>query len=414
MRAIAMLALDVRLAIRNVLRQKRRSAVGLIAVASGIVALLLASGFFEWNYDAMRENTIRARIGHLQIMRQGYLQSGVADPFAFLMPATSEVRQRIEADPQVDTVAPRIEFSGLVSVGESTLSFLGEGVDPAREERLSGALRILAGEDLSERDGMGIIVGQGLARDLGAKVGQKVVLLANTSSGGINAVEPHIRGIFATDTEAYDNYAIRLPLPTAQALLRVSGVHTWLVLLRQTRQTDAVLERLEQTLASTQLAVIPWYQTAVADFYNKTVSLFSKQVLVVKLMIAVIIVLSILNTMMTNVRERVAEIGTSMALGDRRSTILRRFAAEGAVLGLLGGVIGAVAGLSLAWLISWVGIPMPAPPGMAHGYVAGILLTPRLVAEAIALSIFTAFLAGLYPAWKASRMSIHDALRHAH
>ncbi len=414
MRAIAMLALDVRLAIRNVLRQKRRSAVGLVAVASGIVALLLASGFFEWNYDAMRENTIRARIGHLQIMRQGYLQSGVADPFAFLMPATSEVRQRIEADPQVDTVAPRIEFSGLVSVGESTLSFLGEGVDPAREERLSGALRILAGEDLSERDGMGIIVGQGLARDLGAKVGQKVVLLANTSSGGINAVEPHIRGIFATDTEAYDNYAIRLPLPTAQALLRVSGVHTWLVLLRQTRQTDAVLERLEQTLASTQLAVIPWYQTAVADFYNKTVSLFSKQVLVVKLMIAVIIVLSILNTMMTNVRERVAEIGTSMALGDRRSTILRRFAAEGAVLGLLGGVIGAVAGLSLAWLISWVGIPMPAPPGMAHGYVAGILLTPRLVAEAIALSIFTAFLAGLYPAWKASRMSIHDALRHAH
>ena len=68
----------------------------------------------------------------------------------------------------------------------------------------------------------------------------------------------------------------------------------------------------------------------MADFYNKTVSLFSKQVLVVKIMIAVIIVLSISNTMMTNVRERVSEIGTCMALGDRRSTILRRFLAEGA------------------------------------------------------------------------------------
>src|SRR5262249_51749385 len=162
-------------------------------------------------------------------------------------------------------------------------------------------------EDLSGQDSTQIILGQGLASDLGVRLGQTVVLVANTGAGGVNAVEVRVKGIFATATKAYDDYAIRIPLKTAQKLLRVSGVHTWLVLLRSTSQTDVVFERLQRDEKFGQLDVTPWYKTAVADFYNKTVSLFSKQVLVVELMIAVIIVLSIANTMMTNVRERIAE-----------------------------------------------------------------------------------------------------------
>ena len=413
-RLVAMFVLDLWLAMRNIVRQRRRSSVGLGAVAAGVVGLLLASGFFEWIYDNMRESTIRARIGHIQVVRQGYLSSGVAEPFAYLIPETSEERKRIEAFPQVDTVAPRLVFNGLISVGESTVSFLGEGVDPERERKLSGALVILEGNNLSESDKTGIIVGQGLARNLGVNAGQTVVLLANTSSGGVNAVEAHVRGVFATSAKAYDDYAVRVPLKTAQSLLRISGVHTWLVLLERTNQTPGVLAQMKRTLNSSQLELVPWYETSAADFYNKTVSLFSKQVLVVKIMIGVIIVLSISNTMMTNVRERISEIGTCMALGDRRSTILRRFLAEGAVMGLFGGLIGAVVGVALAYLISSIGIPMPPPPGMARAYTAGIMVTPGLVADAVALAVLTALIAGLYPAWKAANMSIVDALRHAH
>jgi putative ABC transport system permease protein len=240
-----------------------------------------------------------------------------------------------------------------------------------------------------------------------------VVLLANTGSGGINAIEVKVVGIFATITKAYDDFALRIPLKTSQQLLRVTGVHTWLVLLERTGQTDNFLDKLRPLLKTPGLSIVPWYETSAADFYNKTVSLFSKQVLVVKLMIAFIIVLSISNTMMTNVRERYGEIGTLMALGDTRSKVLRRFLAEGAVLGFAGGVIGSVLGVGAARFISWVGIPMPPPPGMANSFVAGIMVTPGLVFEAIFLSVTTAVLAGLYPAWKASRLNIVDALRHA-
>jgi len=412
-RAWFILRQDLTLASRNVYRQRRRTSVSLIAIVGGVAAMLLASGFFEWNYDTMREGAIRARIGHVQITREGFAEGGTADPLRYLMAETSEDRKLIEAFPQVDTLAPRISFTGLISIGDSTTSFAGEGVDPEREKKASGALTILAGKDLSGIDANEVTVGQGLAENLKLQVGQSVVLLANTGNGGINAIEVTVVGIFATITKAYDDFALRLPLKASQRLLRVAGVHTWLVLLDRTSQTDSFLDKVRPLLKTPGLSIVPWYETAAADFYNKTVSLFSKQVLVVKLMIAFIIVLSISNTMMTNVRERYGEIGTLMALGDTRATVLRRFLAEGAVLGFTGGVVGSILGIASARFISWVGIPMPPPPGMANSFVAGILVTPGLVIEAILLSVLTALLAGLYPAWKASRLVIVDALRHA-
>jgi len=113
-----------------------------------------------------------------------------------------------------------------------------------------------------------------------------------------------------------------------------------------------------------------------------------------------------------SILERTSEIGTMMALGARRRTILRRFLAEGAILGVLGGVIGAIAGVGLAIAISAVGIPMPAPPGMTRGFVGEVRVTFPLVSDALVLAIVTTLIASCYPAWKASRMVIVDALRY--
>jgi len=111
------------------------------------------------------------------------------------------------------------------------------------------------------------------------------------------------------------------------------------------------------------------------------------------------------------VLERTGEIGTSMALGVPRARILGQFIAEGASLGVVGGIAGVVIGTLLAWLISGIGIPMPPPPGMAHGYIGQIRITPALTASAFALAAITATVASLYPAWRASRLVIVDALR---
>ncbi|RDE51859.1 MAG: ABC transporter permease [Candidatus Accumulibacter meliphilus] len=402
---------DLSLALRNVVRQTRRSAIALSAVCFGVVAILLAGGFIEWIYQAMREDTIHSHLGHVQIVRPGYLDSGLADPYAYLLPDTSDERKAIESLPHVVTLAPRLAFSGLISHDDSTLSFIADGVDPEKEVLLSRTLQISKGEGLSSSDPLGIIVGDGLAANLGVTVGDTVVLVANTATSGINAVECHVRGLFSTVTKAYDDMALRLPLPVAHRLLRVSGAHRWLVLLDDTARTDELVAQLQAQLRGAKLQVVPW--TQLADFYNKTVVLFSKQVSVVKLVIAVIIVLSISNTLMMSVVERTGEIGTSMALGYGRLAILRLFIGEGMLLGFLGGASGLILGQMLAHLISAIGIPMPPPPGMALGFTGEILITWRLAFDAFALAFGTTLLASVYPAWTASRMVIVDALRHS-
>lgn len=403
------LSTNFRLALRNLLRQPRRSAMAVAAATFGIVALMLASGFIEWIYFDLRESTIHAHLGHLQVVRPNYHSSGRSDAFAYLLPADGAVLDMLAKEPGVRAVAPRLSFSGLVSHGETTISFVGEGINPGRETELSRSLIIAEGTTLREDDRGGVLFGLGLARNLGVKIGDQVVLIVTKPSGGINAVEVTVRGLFSTVTKAYDDSALRLPIETARKLLGVQGAHAWVVLLDDTRRTEAVTASLRSHLPH-EFQVVPWYD--LADVYNKTVSLFSKQVEVVRVIIAAIIVLSITNTMMMGVMERTGEIGTSIALGVKRRGILGLFICEGAILGIFGGLIGLLLGFALAALISAIGIPMPPPPGMAHGFIGEILITPRLAAESFILAVVTTLAASVVPAWKASRLVIVDALRH--
>lgn len=275
---------------------------------------------------------------------------------------------------------------------------------------MSRATLITAGDGLSVQDPHGIVLGKGLAANLGVSVGDTVVLLANTPSGGISAVEGHVRGLFTTVTKNYGDSALRVPIRMARDLLRASGSHVWIVMLDETRPTEAVLAALQNGLPKDSIEVVPWFQ--VADFYNKTVSLMSRQINVVKLIISIIIILCISNTLMMSIMERTSEIGTSLALGVRRRRILRLFIGEGALIGVIGGAIGVAAGVALALIISAIGIPMPPPPGMDQGYTGEIMVTWKTVVEAVSIAFSTTLLASVYPAWKASRMDIVDALRY--
>lgn len=398
------------LAFRNIVRQRRRSLLALAAVSFGVIALLLAGGFIEWIFWAMREDTVGSRLGHIQISRPGYQDAGTADPFRYLLPARSPELAAIEKMPGVVTVAPRLGFSGLVSSGDATVSFIGEGVDPKREEHLSRSVIITQGTNLLSSDEGGIVMGRGLAANLGVRVGDKVVLLANLPSGGVRAVEGHVRGFFSTVVKAYDDSALRVPLPLAHKLLGVSGSHIWVTLLEHTEDTGKTMRQLHGKLDRGKFELMPW--TKLADFYNKTVVLFSHQFGVVRGIIGAIIILGISNTMMMSVMERTGEIGTIMALGTRRRQLLGMFLSEGLLLGILGAVIGLVLGFGLANLISAIGIPMPPPPGMDRALTGQIRVTPALAFESMLLAVTTTLIASVYPAWKASRLTIVDALRH--
>lgn len=404
------LIVEGRLAWRNVMRQKRRSLIAVSSIGFGVIALMMAAGFIEWILWANREGVAVTQIGHLQIVKPGYHEEGKSDPFRYLLPGESTALAWLEKDADIQAVTPRLEFTGLISHGDSSLSFVGEGIDPLRDPALR-YLNVLAGQTLSAEDPKGILLGSGLAANLGVTVGDRVVLLTTTRSGGLGAVEVHVRGLVSTSMKAYDDSLLRVPLMLARQLLRSDGAHVWVVSLAATEETDRVWSRLRQLPELAAYDVRPWH--ALADFYNKTAELFGRQIAVVQLIIAVIIVLGIGNTMTMSVMERTVEIGTAMALGIRRRHILVQFLLEGLFLGILAGLAGVLLGYVLAAIISYFGIPMPPAPGMSRGFTAAILITPSIMIEAAFLALVTTLLASLYPAWRASRLVVVEALRHA-
>lgn len=405
----AAIVIDFLVSSRNVVRHGRRSLMGMTAVIVGTAALMLAGGFIEWVFYAMREDTIHAGLGHLQVVRAGYPERGMADPFSYLLPLDSPDRKVLLAAPHVLQVAPRLKFTGLVAFRDASLSFLGDGRDPDREIGGERALVLESGAALSNAAPAGVLLGQGLANNLGAKVGDTVALLVTKRGGTLGGLEATVRGTFSTPTKAYDDIAVQVTFALANELLQADGAHAWVLYLDETGNTPEVVRALAGRLTS-DVVVLPWYETA--DFYAKTVRLFSRQVLVMKLIVALVVVLSISNTMMMNVLERTDEIATSMAMGLRRRRVLSRFLFEGLLIGLIGGIVGIAFGYLLALAISAVGIPMPPPPGMARGFLGEILVTPALVRDALLIAAGTSLMAGCYPAWKASRMVIAEALRH--
>jgi len=400
---------EFRVAARNLKRNRNRTAIAVLTVAGGLVAYLLAGGFIEWIFENMRESTIRSQLGHIQIVKPGYLEKGIADPYSYLLPSRSEEFNGISQDPNVVSIAQRVAFSGLASLGDTTVSFIGEGIEPAQEAVISDQIHIRSGKNLERSDERSVLLGEGLAKNLTAKPGDTIVLLVTAANGTPNAIEVVVAGVFFSSAKEFDDTALRLPLKLARKLMRIDGASSWVVLLQDTKQTTQVVAKLRSVLSPTDFEVIPWID--LADFYKKTVVLFGTQVSLMKTIIALIIVLTISNTQTMSVLERTTEIGTMMAIGSRRSEVLRMFVVEGLLIGVIGGFTGVLVGYGIAETLSAIGIPMPPPPGMETGFTAQILVTPWLSLDALGLAMVTTLIASVMPAWKASHMNVVDALR---
>ena len=402
----------LKLAFKNIFRNKVRSAITLGAIAFGCVSLIIAGGFIEDTFRQMRESYIRSFLGHMQVYKQDFYEKGSATPYDYMIEDYGEIITKINNTEGVSHVTPRLDFSGLLSIGETTISFIGQGVDPEGEAKISTAVALDSGAALGKDDYFDAVLGRGLAKAIGVDSGDSVIVVTNTISGAMNGLDLNVKGIFSTSTKAFDDRALRIPLKTAHRLLRTSNVQSLVVLLDKTEDTDRVKAVLEKRFKEegADLEVIAWHE--MADFYNKTVELYNRQFFVLKLIIGIVVVLSIFNTMNMSVMERVGEVGTIMALGTRRSGVVRLFMMEGLILGIIGGLIGVATGYLLATLISFVGIPMPPPPGATMPWTATIGVVPGVFVFVLILAIFTSLFSSVYPAFKASRLEISEALRH--
>jgi putative ABC transport system permease protein len=291
---------------------------------------------------------------------------------------------------------------------------VGTGVNPEGERDLSSLAVVVDGKDLAGRDPRGITLGLGLARAFGVKPGDDLTLLTTTKGGAINALAVRVRGVWESGEKAYDDRFLRVSLPQVQRLLDVEAgeVQSVVLLLDATDNTAAVRAALDRLIRerNLDLEVKTWEDLALR--YHQVRELFGRIFGVLTLIVSIMVVFGITNTMTMAIFERTREIGTVMALGTRRRGVVSMFVLEGVALGALGGILGVLLGVALARVISSLGIQLPPPPGSTRGFAVQIFIVPEVLGQAFRLSIVTAALASLYPAWRAARVNVVEALRH--
>lgn len=397
------------LAWRNVFRQRTRSAATLAAIGIGVAALILAGGFIEDIFVQLGEAIIYSQTGHVQVTREGYREGKNRSPEMYFIEQPEQLKRKLAATEGVDQVLARLNFSGVLNNGRRDLGVIGEGIEPSSDAKISTYLRFIEGRALDDKDVDGIVVGQGVARNLGLKVGDRVTLVMTLSQGAVNTLDFELVGVFQSFSKEFDARAVRIPLEAARNLMDTKAAHVLVVMLKETPATDRVAATLTAALSGQGYEVAIWRQ--LSDFYEKTLELYDRQFGVLRFIILLMVLLSVANNVNMTLFERTREFGTMLAVGDRPATVFRLIMAESLLLGLFGALFGMALGCGAAWLISAIGIPMPPPPNANLGYTAVIRLIPADVLTAGGIGFLAACLATLLPARRASRLNVVDALR---
>lgn len=399
------------LALRNVVRQKTRSAATLTAIAIGVAGLILAGGFVQDIFVQLGEAIIHSQTGHVQISRTGYSEGKNRAPEEYLIDTPSDLKNAIlAAEPKVTKAIARLGFSGVLNNGKRDLGIIGEGIEPDAEAEIGTYLQYIEGRALKDADQDGIVVGQGVAKSLGLKIGDRVTLVMTLSQGAVNTLDFEVMGIFQSFSKDFDARAIRISLESAQVLMDTKAVHQIVAMLSSTEDTPVAVNAIKGRFLKEGYAVTSWRE--LSDFYEKTVELYDRQFGVLRLIILVMVLLSVVNSVNMTLFERTREFGTMLAIGDQSNSVFRLILTESFYIGLLGALIGMAFGCLAALVISAIGIPMPPPPNANLGYTAVIRLSTSTVIASGAIGFVATMLATILPARRASRLDIVDALRH--
>lgn len=398
------------LALRNLFRHRSRTAATLFAIVLGVASMILAGGFVQDILIQLGEATIHSQTGHIQLATPGYWASRSRASGLHMIENPTEALKTLKAQEGIEQAVSRINFVGMLSNGKRDLSIIGEGIEPYGESRIGSFIRYSEGRPLEEADSDGVIVGQGIARLLNLHVGDRVTLIISLSQGAINTMDLRIIGIFQSFSKEFDSRAIRIPLAATQELLDTKSAHVLVVTLNKTKDTNRIASTLSALLESQGIRVMTWQQ--LSGFYEKTVHLYDAQFGVLRLIIFLMVLLSVANSINMTLYERTREFGTLLSLGDRPKAVFELIMMEAVMLGLIGAGLGMFVGCTIAWGISAIGIPMPPPPNSNLGYTALIRLEPLAVLSSGATGFGAVLFAALYPAFRATKVNIVDALRH--
>ena len=406
----------VKLAWRNVWRNRRRSLITISAVVFGVLIVTFTRSMQYGSYDAMESAMVLLYTGEIQIQRPGYHEEETLD-YA-LDGGEDGWRDVVDSSPFVLAASRRVTGFGLASSDSSSAGAMIVGVEPVLESRVSEFMdSVSTGSPLEPGSDHEILLGRILAQNLRVGVGDSIVVLTQGWHNQMGADLYRIRGLIRTGSTEMDRALMVLRLQDAQFLFSMEDRVTQVVLRTDDfRRSGEYARRLAGELPGDRFEVLDW-DTLMPEI-RQMVLLDNVSGAIMLLFLLVLVGFEIFNTTNMSVMERVREFGVLQALGMRPSRISRLVLTELTLKIIVSLLLSFAASGLLLWYLN--GHPLPIPAEMAEMYeefgfsLDSLVFSTRLrvfVEPLVSVAVIVA-LAVVYPVIRVFNLDTIDALRH--
>ncbi|MBN2089462.1 ABC transporter permease [candidate division KSB1 bacterium] len=411
-----------KIAIRNLLRYKRRTLMTSLLIIIGIVLVIVFSGVADSFKSMMIGSITDSMLGHLQIHKTGYVNSIDNLPLHLNIneKGISQLDKIFEKyKDSIEAYSYRIKFGAMLSNFQETTNIRLTAVQPQMENATCPRLLDrIAGEIPNPNSFIEpgkIIIPDNLSKGLKLKPGDEVVLVANNKDGSVNGLSLKVSAIVEglLGPSGRDGF---IHLDDARILLRIYDheINEVAIRLKNPDKLGSVHKMLNDELSQIKnkqdKPIFELHTWADLSPFSTIATIVDLLIITVKIVLIAIVLISILNVMMMSVYERVSEIGTISAIGTLPSKVLWLFMAEGFSLAVISTIVGNVIGVLLLFVINI------SKFHFSFGRIHNILLKTSISSsELLSISlivILIAVISSLQPALKASKMQPVDALRH--
>ena len=404
------------LAFRNLRRNPRRTLLTLSAVGVGMVVLILSNTIRAGQYDNIIESSVSQLAGHVVVQHPDYQKEQETDLVVNEQAALVSALEKALPDA---TITSRVRLSGILASSSSPTVISLTAVNPQSEDVVSDLPDKLVSGTWILDDPKSIVIGENMSKLLQVDLGDRLVFTTSVD-GEMNSHLYRLSGVFRTGAEEVDAFTGYVSLSSVANILGQENISNQVAVhLDSAAKTSTALTTVQRVVAETtpqELSVQPWDEVLPDVIAMIQVDQVSNEMISISLMF--IVAMGILNTMLMNVLERSKEFGVLMAIGLNQTAIVKLIVLEASLIGIFGGVIGAMLGVAAAypWVANGLDLTSIMGEGVTfNGAVANTVIYGRYdvnwILGYILLTVVCAILSALYPAWKVQKLTPVDAMR---
>ncbi|NRT55600.1 lipoprotein-releasing ABC transporter permease subunit [Sphaerotilus uruguayifluvii] len=388
------------------------SGVSMLGISLGVAALIIVLSVMNGFQKEVRDRMLSV-IAHVEVFAA---DGQPIDDWQALA-------KRVAQDPQVKAAAPFVAAQALVARGEDMRGAMIRGISPADEPGVTPLAAQLQGGPLRrlEAGSWNVLIGVQMARAMGVREGDPITLVTPGGQTTPAGVVPRLKqvtvaGIFDAGHYEYDSTMVLMNIDDAARLFRTGGPQGIQLRLADQQAAREVSARLGARLGASFL-VRDWTRTNAA--WYDAVQIEKRMMFIILTLIVAVAAFNLVSTLVMTVTDKQADIAILRTLGASPRSIMAIFMVQGATSGVIGTLAGLALGLAVAFNVDVI-VPALERLFQASFLPSSVYLISRMPSDPQAadivpiglISLVLAFVATLYPSWRASRVNPAEALRY--